>query len=261
MSRLTVLYNDNSVLENHHTSVGFSIMTLEGCDAIPLALEMEGQSQKWQTFRRIVIDLILATDMSKHMKLLADMKTMVESKSKLNLSLNHTDRVQVLQTLVHCADLSNPCKSTDLYSFWLDSVQQEFFEQGDLEKKMGLEISPMCNRDTDSSIVAQNQIGFIDYIVFPLWEAWSELVFPDGQNILEYFRGGCQCPLRWSVNFFFWEILFYATPFLPSGAQPLLARGSDRQHRQRGRDQNQRKNQAESRRPQKDHVLQPDHVN
>jgi len=29
------------------------------------------------------------------------------------------------------------------------------------------------------------QIGFIDFIVQPLWETWSELVYPDCQDILD----------------------------------------------------------------------------
>jgi len=29
------------------------------------------------------------------------------------------------------------------------------------------------------------QVGFIDYIVHPLWEAWGELVYPDCQDILD----------------------------------------------------------------------------
>lgn len=29
------------------------------------------------------------------------------------------------------------------------------------------------------------QIGFIDFIVQPLWETWSELVYPDSQDILD----------------------------------------------------------------------------
>jgi len=29
------------------------------------------------------------------------------------------------------------------------------------------------------------QIGFIDFIVQPLWETWSELVYPDCQYILD----------------------------------------------------------------------------
>lgn len=29
------------------------------------------------------------------------------------------------------------------------------------------------------------EVSFIDYVVHPLWETWAELVFPDGQQILD----------------------------------------------------------------------------
>lgn len=29
------------------------------------------------------------------------------------------------------------------------------------------------------------QVGFIDYIVHPLWETWGDLVYPDAQDILD----------------------------------------------------------------------------
>ena len=29
------------------------------------------------------------------------------------------------------------------------------------------------------------QVGFIDYIVHPLWETWADLVYPDAQDIIE----------------------------------------------------------------------------
>ena len=47
----------------------------------------------------MVIDMVLATDMSKHMSLLADLKTMVETKkvagSGVLLLDNYNDRIQV----------------------------------------------------------------------------------------------------------------------------------------------------------------------
>ena len=82
---------------------------------------------------------VLATDMSKHMSLLADLKTMVETKkvagSGVLLLDNYSDRIQVserkllllakkqpshwlfqvLQNMVHCADLSNPTKPLECY--------------------------------------------------------------------------------------------------------------------------------------------------
>ncbi len=32
------------------------------------------------------------------------------------------------------------------------------------------------------------QVGFIDYIVHPLWETWADLVHPDAQKILRNLR-------------------------------------------------------------------------
>lgn len=29
------------------------------------------------------------------------------------------------------------------------------------------------------------QVGFIDYILHPLWETWADLVYPDAQEILD----------------------------------------------------------------------------
>ena len=83
----------------------------------------------------MVIDMVLATDMSKHMSLLADLKTMVETKkvagSGVLLLDNYSDRIQVLQNMVHCADLSNPTKPLELYKTWCSRIMEEFFQQGD----------------------------------------------------------------------------------------------------------------------------------
>ena len=141
--------------------------------------------------------------MSKHMSLLADLKTMVETKkvagSGVLLLDNYTDRIQVLQNMVHCADLSNPTKPLEAYKLWVDRIMEEFFQQGDKEREAGLDISPMCDRYNATieksqvcffSLVFLNnmvtgQVGFIDYIVHPLWETWADLVHPDAQEILD----------------------------------------------------------------------------
>ncbi|XP_062454339.1 cAMP-specific 3',5'-cyclic phosphodiesterase 4A isoform X2 [Rhea pennata] len=146
-SELALMYNDESVLENHHLAVGFKLLQEENCDIF-----QNLSKRQRQTLRKMVIDMVLATDMSKHMSLLADLKTMVETKkvtsSGVLLLDNYTDRIQ-----------------------------------GDKERERGMEISPMCDKHTAS--VEKSQVGFIDYIVHPLWETWADLVHPDAQEILD----------------------------------------------------------------------------
>ncbi|XP_023699539.1 3',5'-cyclic-AMP phosphodiesterase 4C isoform X4 [Paramormyrops kingsleyae] len=181
-SELALMYNDASVLENHHLAVGFKLLQEENCDIFQNLSKKQRQS-----LRKMVIDMVLATDMSKHMNLLADLKTMVETKKVTSLGVllldNYSDRIQVLQNMVHCADLGNPTKPLELYRQWTDRIMVEFFTQGDREREKHMEISPMCDRHNAS--IEKSQVGFIDYIVHPLWETWADLVHPDAQEILD----------------------------------------------------------------------------
>ena len=181
-SELALLYNDESVLENYHVSTAFKILQKEDCNIL------HNFSKEERTdFRKMVIDLVLATDMSKHMTLLADMKTMLETKdftSPGDLKLDDdSDRMLVLQTMLHCADLSNPAKPLPLYIKWCELVMEEFFQQGDRERKMNMDISPMCDRF--NAAIEKTQVGFIEFVVRPVWETLADLVNPDAQEILE----------------------------------------------------------------------------
>merc|ERR1711953_1378785 len=180
-SELALMYNDESVLENHHLAVAFKLLQAKDRDIL-----VSLNKKQRQTLRKMTIDMVLATDMSKHMSLLADLKTMVETKkvagSGVLLLDNYTDRIQVLQNMVHCADLSNPTKPLELYRHWVDLIMEEFFRQGDLERDSNMDISPMCDRF--NATIEKSQVGFIDYIVHPLWETWADLVHPDAQDIL-----------------------------------------------------------------------------
>lgn len=93
-SELALMYNDESVLENHHLAVAFKLLSNDGCDIF-----CNMSKKQRQTLRKMVIDMVLSTDMSKHMSLLADLKTMVETKkvagSGVLLLDNYTDRIQV----------------------------------------------------------------------------------------------------------------------------------------------------------------------
>jgi cAMP-specific phosphodiesterase 4 len=183
-SELALMYNDISVLENHHLSTGFKLLRQDGCNIFENLTKDD-----WQKLRKLCVDIVLATDMSKHMTLLANMKTMIETQlvdtakgGHLYLD-NYSKKSLVLQNMVHCADLSNPAKPLVLYRSWTSNILEEFFQQGDKEREKGLNISPNCDRNKVD--VNQSQIGFIDFIVRPVWETWADLVHPDVQQMLD----------------------------------------------------------------------------
>merc|ERR1712001_594706 len=96
-SELALMYNYESVLENHHLVVAFKLLQSKERD-IFISLNKKQR----QTLRKMTIDMVLATDMSKHTSLLADLKTMVETKkvagSGVLLLDNYNDRIQVCIT-------------------------------------------------------------------------------------------------------------------------------------------------------------------
>jgi cAMP-specific phosphodiesterase 4 len=83
---------------------------------------------------------------------------------------------QVMQNLIHCADLSNPAKPLALYRQWIDRITKEFHMQGDLERQLGLELSPMCDRNTAS--IDKSQVDGVSLVQRLEWsnsgtQSWS----------------------------------------------------------------------------------------
>ncbi|KAG5447682.1 cAMP-specific 3',5'-cyclic phosphodiesterase 4B [Clonorchis sinensis] len=145
---LAILYNNKSVLENHQSYIGFDLFHSE----LQVDITKHFTTVQRQLFRKIVISLVLATNMPKHMTLLADSKTIVESQRASGSNEIKLDtllvRIQILEYLVHASDLSSSTKPMNVYRQWVKREPEELFQQGDRER--GLEISPMCERHTSS---------------------------------------------------------------------------------------------------------------
>lgn len=58
---LALKYNDDSVLENMHIAKLYKIMETPGCEILGAILD-----EDWISIRKIIIEMILATDMTKH---------------------------------------------------------------------------------------------------------------------------------------------------------------------------------------------------
>lgn len=171
---LALLYNDQSVLENHHCALAFKILNRKECD---ITAELDSDSAKY--FRRTVISGILATDMSFHFKLKDEFDGCVtryyqNEENGTNSFENVVDKEVFLRTLIHTADLSNPTKPWIISKEWSDRVVNEFFNQGDMEKAAEIPVSMNMDRDTTDTAVLS--LGFIDFIIAPSYMAWQRLL-------------------------------------------------------------------------------------
>ena len=146
-----------SVLERHHTEVALALLDREPLDFLS-ALPADKRSR----FITLVRDAVLATDVTTTMPAMkAFTATVSEGKAPETGAL--------MAMLIKAADISNPARSLKVYQRWIDGVVLEFFAQGDAEKARGLPISMNCDRQTVE--VPKAQVGFITFLVGPLFEA------------------------------------------------------------------------------------------
>ncbi|XP_043799468.1 calcium/calmodulin-dependent 3',5'-cyclic nucleotide phosphodiesterase 1A-like isoform X2 [Apis laboriosa] len=162
-SDTALLYNDRAVLENHHISASFRIMREDECNIL-----QNLSREEFREFRSLVIDMVLATDMSFHFQQLKNMKNI------LSLAEPSVDKSKAVSLVLHCCDISHPAKRWDLHHRWTMQLLEEFFRQGDKEKALGLPFSPLCDRN--NTLVAESQIGFIEFIVEPSMQVCSDML-------------------------------------------------------------------------------------
>eukprot|EP01105_Mastigella_eilhardi_P014734 TRINITY_DN3354_c0_g1_i2.p1 TRINITY_DN3354_c0_g1~~TRINITY_DN3354_c0_g1_i2.p1 ORF type:complete len:1124 (+),score=286.36 TRINITY_DN3354_c0_g1_i2:51-3374(+) len=169
-SRLSLIYNDTSVLENMHASRTFRLLSLPQYNFTSALSAAE-----FTEFRYMVVSSILGTDMAFHFELANKFANRLKTKPFSPSSLE--DRKLVAQVLVHFADIFNVCKPLECSVKWSSMLSEEFYRQGDQERKHGLEISPCMNRDSPDQ--AKMSLGFIDFMVHPflneLMTMWPEL--------------------------------------------------------------------------------------
>ena len=90
----------------------------------------------------------------------------------------------LLQVAVKFADLGHCFKPLQLHRQWTERVTAEFWALGDLERRLGVGLSPLCDRQTDMD-VAQSQVGFFKFICLPFYSVVADLVDP---NMLPWLR-------------------------------------------------------------------------
>ena len=150
--KLAIRYNDISILENMHISETFKLINSNpDCNIF-----FDVDKTIYEKMRKKMIACVLSTDMFYHSNHTQFMKDLIAKKD-----IKQEDNQQYMNLLIHAADISNPTKPFNIYLKWAKLVLEEFCQQGDKEKALGL----VCTCDRKKVKLNTNQIGFIDYVV------------------------------------------------------------------------------------------------
>lgn len=122
----------------------------------------------------MVITSILSTDMALHSDYVNKIK---EQKQRIaesdpfewDASRRLEERLLFCSGLIKCADISNVARPFPRAFEWAQILVEEFATQGDLERELGMDVSPM--NDRTQIVLEDSQIGFIRFVALGLFES------------------------------------------------------------------------------------------
>jgi hypothetical protein len=193
---LALRYNDKSPLENMHCARLFEFVANPKCNIFGSMTK-----QQFQEVRKICIEAILHTDNSKHFDMIKEVQMIYEVNSEILDATREffredpdefptkeaqeyfrqpDPRKLLVKLFLHVADISNSMKPFRICRIWAWQVLEEFFLQGDAEKRLNVTVQPLNDREKVNR--ANSQIGFIEFLVSPLIFAVIKVLPPTEPN-------------------------------------------------------------------------------
>eukprot|EP00914_Ancora_sagittata_P029282 GHVO01057878.1.p1 GENE.GHVO01057878.1~~GHVO01057878.1.p1 ORF type:complete len:434 (+),score=8.77 GHVO01057878.1:250-1551(+) len=144
------LTNDHLAKSHHPWASMYKKSALEHCHASSVIDLLERYSvlrdpcsQDKETMDNIILYSILATDLSTHDEYL---KMCSSKRRELGSNFSTPDKIWLMAGVLKAADIAYVSMDTNLAEDWTYRLYNEFWAQGDKESKLGLTISPLCDR-------------------------------------------------------------------------------------------------------------------
>ncbi|XP_033125768.1 cGMP-dependent 3',5'-cyclic phosphodiesterase-like isoform X1 [Anneissia japonica] len=178
-SVLAALYSsEGSVMERHHFAQAMCILNTEGCNIFETL-----SRQDYQEVLDLMQDIILATDLAHHLRIIKDLKKIAKEGYKKE---DARCRKLLLCLLMTSCDLSDQTKGWKTTKKIAELIYREFFTQGDLEKAIG--IPPLEMYDREKAFIPELQLNFLDHIARPVYQILAD-IFPEAQVLLNTVDG------------------------------------------------------------------------
>eukprot|EP00193_Tetraselmis_chui_P005638 CAMPEP_0177759646 /NCGR_PEP_ID=MMETSP0491_2-20121128/4842_1 /TAXON_ID=63592 /ORGANISM="Tetraselmis chuii, Strain PLY429" /LENGTH=999 /DNA_ID=CAMNT_0019275487 /DNA_START=135 /DNA_END=3134 /DNA_ORIENTATION=- len=147
---MAIAFNFQAVAENHSLRTSLALMSQTEYNFVE-----EWEAGQAKEFKRAVIRMVLATDMSRHFELLVQYRTKVVNSEAVRgktgreafAAMDVNQRMMTLQMAMKVADLGHCMLPTEQHARWVEALQEEMFRQGDREKELHLEVSPLMDRE------------------------------------------------------------------------------------------------------------------
>jgi GAF domain-containing protein len=182
-SELALLYNDQSVLENHHCSTAFRMMRKPSTN-----LFARIPKQTATDMRKTIVSCVMATDMSVHFNLVEDTKKWAAGGDVSFTEAN--EQIFLCKLLVHAADLSNPVRPFHITKMWAKKISEEFNVQVAREQELGMPVLGFMMTPDDKAL-CKNETGFASFVVAPMWRSLAVL-FPGLQPLIQQLDANLQ---------------------------------------------------------------------
>lgn len=154
-------FHDSSCNEHNHLSICLELLPImmPSCDD-----KQQQQEDLYLYIRTVLIQTILASDFSKHAAICNAFARHVKEGSWMQ----DDARIATLQMVLKCADLGHLSFPWELHQQWVSALQEEMFQQGDLERENDLQVSPCMNRNAPGIMSTQAQ--FFACIAQPMFK-------------------------------------------------------------------------------------------
>ena len=167
---LSTLYNDKSILENHHLACIFEMLRQPKYNILSKLTDDQRRE-----VRDTMCEMVLSTDMGNHGKIFQAFRRRQVEGGQDWFSRKEDVRL-ALSMSIKMADISNSGRPNHLYIEWAKNIATEFYKQGDAEQQANLAISPFMDRRKHRVDFPKGQQSFMSFIVVPMFEAMAELL-------------------------------------------------------------------------------------
>jgi len=196
---LAIRYNDKSPLENMHSAKLFELLASPKTNIFSAV-----SGKQFKDLRKVCVDAILHTDNTQHFIMIKEVEVMFEVNSDSFSGVleeyallpdtfpnsqvatcfrKPETRHLLVKVYLHLAYISNSMKPFKVCRIWAWKVLEEFFLQGDEEKRLGVPIQALNDREKVNRPFSQ--VNFIEFLVAPLAFAVVK-VLPPSKSYIEH---------------------------------------------------------------------------